>query len=399
MNDIMKTLSSQKEWEKLINMSAGNPLVLPELLDMWKKHSRELIDSEEYWEVIWRYWATKWYGKFLDVITKYIKQEFNHDINPQENILITWWTQSLYFMAINTYWWEMEDWTFKKIFLPQNPDYTGYQGMAMTDDIFIYNEPKFKKTGDHSFKYEIDFDNLPNKKEVWAILLSRPCNPTWNIVLDSEIEKLHEYVNNTDIPLFLDSAYWTPIPNLAFKEMKTVFHKNMIYWLSLSKAWLPWERVWIAVWDSKFLKPLESFQSNLCISSSKFGQALWARAIESWDLKEISKNIINSFYKNKFKIFNESIKKFMPDNIPYYVHETEGSMFTFIWFEDLPISDNELYEELKKEKVLFVPANSFFAWNSKHSKECLRISITVDDADIINSIEILAKVINNVYKK
>jgi len=51
----------------------------------------------------------------------------------------------------------------------------------------------------------------------------------------------------------------------------------------------------------------------------------------------------------------------MPDNIPYYVHETEGSMFTFIWFEDLPISDNELYEELKKEKVLFVPANSFFA--------------------------------------
>lgn len=397
MNDIMKTLASKKDSEKLINMSAWNPIVLDELCEMWTKHSNELINSSEYAEVIWRYWSTKWYAPFIETIINYIDEEFSHKI-ISDNVLITPGTQSLYFYAINIFGWAREDWSFKKIYLVQNPDYTWYQWMAMNDDLFISNSPKFTKTWKHSYKYEIDFDNMPDKSEVWAILLSRPCNPTWNVVLDSEMDKLKEYVKWSDIPVFLDSAYWTPIPNLSFRDMKTDFHENLVYWLSLSKAWLPWERVWIAIWDEKFLKPLESFQSNSCISSSKFGQALANRAISSWDLKKISKDIINSYYKSKFDILNECISEYMPDNVPYYTHETEWSMFAFIWFEWLPISDEELYEILKTRWVLFVPGNSFFSDDSKHSRECLRISVTVSDEEIRESIQILAEEIKKVYK-
>lgn len=93
----------------------------------------------------------------------------------------------------------------------------------------------------------------------------------------------------------------------------------------------------------------------------------------------------------------------MPDNVPWYVHESKWSMFSYIWFENLPITDEELYELIKKEWVLFVPANSFFNWlvnkkDIKHTRECIRISITVTDEEMQEAIEILSKVIKGVYK-
>ncbi len=394
MNDIKLTL--EKASGEVINMSAGNPLVFKELEEFWEKNTRLLLDSGDFGKVIWRYGSTKWYFPFLDSLKKFFKEEFDQNIKD-ENILVTTWSQSAFFYWVNAFAWEMQDGKIKKMFLPQSPDYTWYSWMWLSEDMFISVPQKPEKTWKNKFKYKLETNNFPNIDEIWAVVFSRPCNPTWNLMTEEEVEKIYDFVKWTDIPVFVDSAYASPIPNLVYWEMKTKFHRNTIYTMSFSKAWLPWERVWVSIWNPKFIKYLENFHANLSIMSSRFWQALISYALDSGELKKISKEIIQPRYKKKSDLLEECLNKYMPDSIPWYLHEVQGSMFSFLWFEDLPITDDELYERLKEQWVLFVPWNAFFNGidkdKVKHSRECIRISITVEDEQIEKAAKILSEVI------
>ncbi len=400
MNDIKHTLENAS-WE-VINMSAWNPLVFKELEEFWTQHTKKLLESGNFWEVIWRYGSTKWYFPLLDAVKKFFKEEFHQDIT-EENVLVTTWSQSLFFYWVNAFGWRTRDWKLKKIFLPQSPDYTGYSGMWMEEDMFISVPPKPEKIWEHKFKYKLDLSEFPDKDDIWAVIFSRPCNPTWNVMTEEEVQKIYNFVEWTEIPIFIDSAYASPIPNLVYNNMITKFHKNAIYTMSFSKAWLPWERVWVAVWDSKYIKYLENFHANLSIMSSRFWQALITSALLDWSLKKISAELVQAKYRMKFKLMDKLLNKYMPEDISWYAHKVEWAMFSFIWFENLPITDDELYEKLKERWVLFVPWNAFFNWidkdKIKHSRECMRISVTIEDEQMEKAVRILAEVIKEVYNK
>ncbi|NIP97238.1 MAG: valine--pyruvate aminotransferase, partial [Akkermansiaceae bacterium] len=63
------------------------------------------------------------------------------------------------------------------------------------------------------------------------------------------------------------------------------------------------------------------------------------------------------------------------------VHRSEGALFLWMWFEDLPVTSRELYDRLKGRGVLVVPGNYFFfgldddEW--PHRNECLRVSFAM----------------------
>ena len=220
-------IAMKQSWWKMINMWAWNPLVFDELISMRRKYSEKIIASEEFWNIIWRYGAPKWYPQFIETMKKYFKDEFNQDVE-NENILITTWSQWSLFYGINIFAWEMPDGSRKKIFLPQSPDYVWYGSMALDDDMFISVPPKPEKTWKHKFKYKLDLSEFPNRDEVWAVIYSRPSNPTWNIMTEEEVQKIYDFVEWTDIPIFVDSAYASPIPNLVYWDMATKFHKNEV---------------------------------------------------------------------------------------------------------------------------------------------------------------------------
>jgi valine--pyruvate aminotransferase len=67
----------------------------------------------------------------------------------------------------------------------------------------------------------------------------------------------------------------------------------------------------------------------------------------------------------------------------------------------LPISDWDLYQELKKEDVIVVPGSSFFPglrqeWQHKH--QCIRISLTATNEEIATAMRRLASVVEKVYQ-
>jgi valine--pyruvate aminotransferase len=399
MKDIIETLAAGQGRE-FINLSAGNPVILPEIEQMWRDYTIELLDSNDYGEVVCRYGSSQGYQPLIDAIVT----DFNHRYGlklTSKQILITPGSQSLYFYAVNAFGGAMANGKTKQVVLPLSPDYTGYGGMSIAPESVIAYQPTLEiDRQQHHFKYRPDFDRLKIDETTGCVLFSRPCNPTGNVLSDAEVKKIANLAANYDAPVLIDSAYAPPFPALNFCEMNPIFGDNIIHCMSLSKAGLPGERIGIAIGSEKYISVLESFQTNSCIHSSRYGQAIAAKSIASGKLAELSTTVIRPYYQHKFTVLETALEKFMPDDLPWYLHRGEGAIFAWMWFENLPSSDWELYQALKRVGVIVVPGNSFFPglrsdW--QHKQECIRISLTASDTEITTAMERLSNVVGDMY--
>jgi len=205
-----------------------------------------------------------------------------------------------------------------------------------------------------------------------------------------------------NVPVLIDSAYAPPFPALNFTDMSLIFGENILHCTSLSKAGLPGERIGIAIGNERLIQVLESFQTNASLHSSRYGQAIAARAINSGALAQIAEQVIRPFYKNKFAIVENALEAAMPKELPWFLHRGEGAIFSWLWLQDLPITDWELYQELKKVGVIVVPGSTFFPglkeeWAHKH--QCVRISLTGSDTEIALGMQRLAKAVEQIYQR
>jgi valine--pyruvate aminotransferase len=399
MKDIQETLAAKKDQE-FINLSAGNPVILPEIEQMWRDYTYELLDSPDYGEVVCRYGSSQGYQPLIDAVVT----DFNHRYGLKltaKNVLITPGSQSLYFYAMNAFGGQTATGKMKQVVLPLSPDYTGYGGMAIApDSVFAYQPTLDIDASNHSFKYRPDFSQLEINEDTGAVLFSRPCNPTGNVLTDEEVQKITTLAANYDVPVLIDSAYAPPFPALNFTEMTPIFGENIVHCMSLSKAGLPGERIGIALGSEKFVGVLESFQTNMCLHSSRYGQAIAAKAIASGRLANLATTVIRPYYQQKFAVLAAGLTKFMPKDLPWFLHRGEGAIFGWMWFQDLPITDWELYQALKQVGIIVVPGNSFFPGLREdwaHKQQCIRISLTASDEDITIAMERLAKVVTAVY--
>ena len=157
----------------------------------------------------------------------------------------------------------------------------------------------------------------------------------------------------------------------------------------------------VAIGDPKLIGILESFQTNLCIHSSRYGQAIAAKAIASGKLTEISTKVIRPYYQQQFEVLEHTLDQFMPNDLPWFLHRKEGAIFGWLWLQDLPITDWELYQQLKKVGVIVVPGSTFFPGlreNWAHKQQCIRISLTASDAEIETAMQRFATVVQQVYQ-
>ena len=84
------------------------------------------------------------------------------------------------------------------------------------------------------------------------------------------------------------------------------------------------------------------------------------------------------------------------------LHRGEGAIFAWLWLDNLPITDWELYQLLKKVGVIVVPGSSFFPGLREewiHKNQCIRISLTATDEEIAEGTRRLAKVVGEIYQK
>ena len=401
MKDIIETLQAAIG-DEFINLSAGNPLILPEVEQLWRDCTAELLASSDYGEVVCRYGSSQGYEPMISAIANDFNRRYNLNLTGS-NILLTPGSQTLYFYAANAFGGYTTAGKLQQVVLPLSPDYTGYGGVSLVPEALVTYKPTLDiDQAAHRFKYRPDFSQLAITENTGCVIFSRPCNPTGNVLTDDEVKKIAALAEPYDIPVFIDSAYAPPYPALNFTEMTPVFGDNIIHCMSLSKVGLPGERIGIAIGDAQIIQVLESFQTNMCLHPSRYGQAIAARAIDSGALADIATNVIRPFYQSKFTVLETTLDQAMPKDLPWFLHRGEGAIFAWLWLQDLPISDWEFYQQLKQVGVIVVPGNSFFPglqedWPHKH--QCLRISLTASDEEISTGMQRLAKVAEQVYEQ
>lgn len=399
MKDIIETLRAGGG-QQFINLSAGNPVILPPVEQMWREYTADLLASPEYGEVVCRYGSSQGYQPLIDAVVNDFNQRYGLNLSDR-NILITPGSQSVYFYAANAFGGYTTEGALKQVVLPLSPEYTGYGGVCLTPEALKAYKPTLDiEESNHRFKYRPDFSQLKITADTGCLIFSRPCNPTGNVLTDEEVNKISGLASEYNVPVLIDSAYGPPFPALNFTQMTPQFGGNLLHCMSLSKAGLPGERIGVAIGDPSPIAVLEAFQTNMCIHSPRYGQAIAARAIQSGQLANLSETVIRPHYQSKFAQLEASLTEAMPNSLPWFLHKGEGAIFAWLWLRDLPITDWELYQNLKKVGVIVVPGSTFFPGLQEdwaHKNQCIRISLTATEEEIATAMGRLAKVVEETY--
>lgn len=281
----------------------------------------------------------------------------------------------------------------KRILFPLMPEYIGYADQALHPDDFVACLPRIEQIDEHTHKYHIDFDAL-DLTDVAAICVSRPTNPSGNVLTDDEIERLDALAHANDVPLLIDNAYGTPFPDIIFTDARPRWNDNIVLSMSLSKIGLPSLRTGIVVANPEIIRALSAMNAILSLANGTVGQAITECLFESGEILEMSRTIIRPFYRRKRDHAVAKIRTEFDGKFPYSMHRPEGSLFLWVWFKDLPGTTLELYERLKARDVIVVPGRYFSfgldrPWD--HTDRCIRINYAMEDGDVERGIEIIAE--------
>ena len=260
--------------------------------------------------------------------------------------------------------------------------------------------PKIDLLEEHLFKYRVDFEELSVGEETGAICVSRPTNPTGNVITDNELERLDTLAKEAGVPLIIDSAYGGPFPDIVFSRATPMWNDNIVLCLSLSKLGLPAVRTGIIIAREEIIRVLSGMNAVMSLAPTGFGAILADQLVDSGEIIDVSRHIIRPFYQKKMEITRRVIAQEL-DGTPYRIHKPEGAIFLWLWFEDLPISSRELYERLKRRGVLIISGHHFFPglekddWRHKH--ECLRLNYSQDDAQVARGIAVIGEEVKKAY--
>ena len=399
MDDLGRAMSGQGMRYML---GGGNPAAIPEVQQRFRAIMTEILnDGSSFEQMIGNYDTPQGRPDFLNSLTKYLNSTYGWQITP-DHIAVTSGSQSAFFCLFNMFGGEMPDGSSKKILLPLTPEYIGYADQGINPDLFTAHKPTVEIIGEHQFKYRVNFEGLPINQEIGAIAVSRPTNPTGNVLTDQEMQRLHELAKQHGIPLIVDNAYGAPFPSILFTEIDPFWADGVILVLSLSKLGLPGVRTGIVIADPTIIKQLYGMTAILNLANNNLGQELVSRLIEKDELNDLAQIKIRQFYLERRNSALQVINSHFDPALPYRAHLCEGSPFLWLWFDGLPISSHQLYERLKQRSVLIVPGEYFFfgipeGW--KHSEECIRINYSQPEEMVHAGLRIIAEEVSKAYAK
>ncbi|SFM49640.1 valine--pyruvate transaminase [Marinobacter zhejiangensis] len=398
MEDLGNALASGDD---MIMMGGGNPGHIPQVQDRFSEILQGLsADQGAVRRLVGIYDPPQGEKQFIAALADMLNQEYDWGLKP-ENIALTNGSQAAFFMLFNMFGGDYGDGRRKHILLPMAPEYIGYADAGIESGLFKAVRPEITFTGAHEFKYRVDFDAVEVTGETGAICVSRPTNPTGNVVTDEELARLEALARSHDIPLIVDGAYGTPFPSLLFVDATPHWNDQIVLCLSLSKLGLPAARTGIVIAAEPIIEALSSVNAIMNLATGSFGAMLAEPLVRSGEILSLSREVVCPFYKGKMEKAVAAFSEAMGEQCRWYVHKPEGAMFLWLWFPELPISSLELYQRLKARGVLVVSGHYFFpglpedGW--QHREECLRVTYSQDDDQVARGLQIIAEEVQAVW--
>jgi valine--pyruvate aminotransferase len=397
MEDLGDAMAGEQD---VLMLGGGNPAHIPEMLAFFQDRMQRIVENPaEFAHIVGNYDPPVGDKQFITALSELINNEYDWGIGP-ENIALTAGSQAGFFILFNMLAGEFENGQRKQILLPMAPEYIGYAELGLTDDLFIAKKPEIETFDDHTFKYHLALDDLKIDDSIGAICVSRPSNPTGNVITDEEVQFLSELAEKNDVPLIIDNAYGMPFPNIIFTEAKLIWNQNTILCMSLSKLGLPGMRTGIVIANEEVIRAIGKFNGIINLALGSFGPALALDLVTSGEIIRMSNTVIKPYYQRKAERAMEILKQEL-EGVEFYIHKAEGALFLWLWLPGLAIGSEELYERLKRRGVLVLSGHYFFPgleedWQHKH--ECLRITYSMNDEVVSEGIKIIAEEVKAVIR-
>ncbi|WP_034918114.1 valine--pyruvate transaminase [Erwinia sp. 9145] len=383
-----------------VMLGGGNPAQIPEMNAYFQQLLQEMQQDGSLTEALCNYDGPRGKSTLLVSLARLLRDELGWEVSPQ-NIALTNGSQSAFFYLFNLYAGRRADGSRKRVLFPLAPEYLGYADAGLDEELFVSVRPDIEMLPHGQFKYHVDFEHLHITDDIGLVCVSRPTNPTGNVITDEELMKLDVLAQQHDVPLLIDNAYGVPFPGIIFSEARPLWNPNIILCMSLSKLGLPGTRCGIVIADEKIINAISNMNGIISLAPGSIGPAIAHQMIQRGDLLRLSETVIRPFYQQRVNETIALIRRYLPED-RCLIHKPEGAIFLWLWFKDLPITTEVLYQRLKKRGVLMVPGHFFFPgleheW--PHTHQCMRMNY-VPDSDIIEKgIAILAGEIAKAHRE
>ena len=398
MDDLGRAMTVEPD---MLMLGGGNPAAVPAIQELWRTRMETLLtEGATFDRMLGNYDPPQGNPRFIRELARLLRDTFGWDVGP-ENIAVTNGGQSGFFFLFNLLAGEHADGRQWRILLPLSPEYIGYADQGFADDLFIACRPEITwPDGEESrvFKYRIDFDAVERalrQEPIAAIAVSRPTNPTGNVLTDDEVRHLSSLAAEYGIPLIIDNAYGAPFPAVIFTDAQPYWAPHVIMTLSLSKLGLPGTRTSVVIGPKRIASAVIAMTAIAGLANGNIGQQLVLPLIENGEILQLGPQVLRPFYEEKSRKALEWTREiFDAAGVDWAVHASEGAFFHWLWLRGLKITTRELYERLKARKVLIVPGEYFFFglqddWT--HAHECLRMNFAQPEVTVRKGLQIIAE--------
>ena len=395
MQDI--TAASRQPGVKMLG--GGNPALIPEVMHRFQQRFLQHAATPAFIDTIGRYSGPGGDAGFIQALAVYF-QGLGWPVEA-EHIALPNGTQNAFFCLFNLFAGQCKGQT-QRILLPLSPEYIGYDGSPIDDSAFVSRRPQITLLPEQQFKYHLDPAALAlEEQRIGAICVSRPTNPTGNVLGDDEIDILQQQAKAHGIPLIVDNAYGAPFPNIIDNDVSTCWQPGMVMCLSLSKLGLPALRTGIVVADPEIIAAITAMNAAFNLAPTAIGPATLTPMLQDQSLTQLCQAYIRPFYRDRTATAIAYLHQ-IAGGLPWRVHKPEGAIFIWLWLEGLPISTLALYQRLKAQGLVIVPGEYFFPglehdpW--EHKSQCIRVSIAQNDAVLLPGLDILGAELRRLYQ-
>ena len=381
----------------LVMLGGGNPALILEAHDIFVDELQKLIASSDVDQMLGLYDAPRGNDAFIKALVELLNKNFDWSLT-ESNIAITNGSQSSFFYLFNLFAGDMPDGSQKKILLPLVPEYIGYADQGITEEMFVSVKPDIQMLENKQFKYQINFQKLISTIKmgnIGSICVSRPTNPTGNVITDEELDQLDAIAKEYNVPLIVDNAYGQPFPGAIYTDAQLKWNTNMILCMSLSKLGLPGIRTGIVIASAPYIEAVSRMSGIMVLAPGSVGPTLLTRMIKDQELLHLCVTVIKPFYLDKAKTAIKLFNEIFADS-EIYLHKLEGAFFMWLWLPKLSITSEALYQQLKKDKVYIIPGHNFFMGmddNWRHKDQCIRINYAKDEATLRKGLEAIRRAV------
>jgi valine--pyruvate aminotransferase len=389
MDDLGNALRDNPD---IVMMGGGNPARIPEVLEVYRQHLRAFSeDDDALFQLLGRYQGPLGDLDVRELLAAELRQRYGWNVSA-ENVALTNGGQSAFGLLANMLTGEGSDGVARRLVFPLMPEYLGYADTALHPRAFLGMKPRIELLVDHQFKYHVDFDAPTLGEDCAALCVSRPTNPSGNVIGTEELARLDALARASGVPLIVDAAYGAPFPNLVFTESAPYWSDNVMLMLSLSKVGLPGVRGGFLVASPERAAAFARVNTIFNLASGNIGPMLAARLMQARELETLCDAVIRPWYQSRLKTALACIASEF-DGLDYRLHRPEGAFFLWLWLPSLPITSTALYERLKAAGVLVIPGESaFFGLDEDwpHSRQCLRVSFALPEAQLVKGLGLIA---------